>query len=152
MRGRIPRPTALKLLEGARPCRINANEPKPPAARQARCPSWLGADAKRFWKRYRPLLKQAGILAETDHAMFEALCSTYGRCMELQRVIDEHGPTYRRDNGLEKIRPEFSALMQYNRTFLDFSRDFGMTPASRSRINATPIDDDWDDGLDDSIL
>ncbi len=46
-RGRKPKPTAVKQLEGNPGKRqLNANEPKP-AARAPSCPKWLEDDAKR---------------------------------------------------------------------------------------------------------
>jgi phage terminase small subunit len=50
-RGRPPKPTALKVLEGnpgKRP--LNQNEPKP-EKKAPNCPSWLLPDAKKEWRR-----------------------------------------------------------------------------------------------------
>jgi len=49
MRGRKPKPTQLKLLEGNRGHRpINGAEPKPPGA-QPTCPTHLSPTAKAEW-------------------------------------------------------------------------------------------------------
>jgi len=50
-RGRKPKPTALKVLEGnpgKRP--LNLNEPKP-EKKASKCPSWLEPEAKKEWRR-----------------------------------------------------------------------------------------------------
>ena len=50
-RGRKPKPTALKVLEGnpgKRP--LNDHEPIPPKG-ELKCPSWLLPEAKKEWKR-----------------------------------------------------------------------------------------------------
>ena len=61
-RGRKPKPTALKVLEGnpgGRP--LNLNEPKP-VKKAPRCPSWLEDEAKKEWKRMGKVLEQLGLL------------------------------------------------------------------------------------------
>ena len=50
-RGRKPKPTALKVLEGnpgKRP--LNDREPVPPKG-TLKCPAWLLPEAKKEWKR-----------------------------------------------------------------------------------------------------
>ena len=61
-RGRKPKPTAVKQLEGNPGKRqLNANEPKP-AARAPSCPKWLEDDAKKEWRRLAKQMEQLGIL------------------------------------------------------------------------------------------
>ena len=67
-RGRKPKPTALKMLEGnpgGRP--LNEAEPKP-QKKAPRCPPWLEDEAKREWKRMAKVLEQMGLLTEMDMA------------------------------------------------------------------------------------
>ena len=67
-RGRKPKPTALKALEGnpgKRP--LNEHEPVPPKA-TLRCPAWLEAEAKKEWKRLIIFIKQ--IVLKQVHTMF----------------------------------------------------------------------------------
>ena len=67
-RGRKPKPTAVKQLEGNPGKRqLNANEPKP-AARAPSCPKWLEDDAKKEWRRLAKQMEQLGILTEVDMA------------------------------------------------------------------------------------
>lgn len=50
-RGRKPKPTAVKVLEGNPGKRsLNTGEPKP-EKKAPRCPSWLEEEAKEEWKR-----------------------------------------------------------------------------------------------------
>ena len=50
-RGRKPKPTAVKVLEGNPGKRsLNTGEPKP-EKKAPRCPSWLEEEAKKEWKR-----------------------------------------------------------------------------------------------------
>jgi phage terminase small subunit len=64
MRGRKPKPTALKLIEGnpgKRP--ITGSEPKPPSTLPT-CPSHLSASAKAEWKRLAHTLNTIGLLKQ----------------------------------------------------------------------------------------
>ena len=59
-RGRKPKPTALKVLEGnpgKRP--MNMNEPVPPKG-TVKCPAWLEPEAKKEWKRLASSLEAMG--------------------------------------------------------------------------------------------
>jgi phage terminase small subunit len=73
MRGRKPKPTYLKVLEGnpgRRP--PNAGEPKP-ARRAPTCPSHLCPAAKAEWKRLAQQLSVLRILTELDRAALAAI-------------------------------------------------------------------------------
>ena len=61
-RGRKPKPTALKKLEG-NPGKRPLNELEPlPQVTMLRCPNWLEPEAKKEWRRLAPVLIGAGIL------------------------------------------------------------------------------------------
>ena len=69
-RGRPPKPTAIKELEGnpgKRP--LNKNEPKP-KAKAPKCPPWLESDAKKEWRRLSKELEAMGLLTQVDMAAF----------------------------------------------------------------------------------
>ena len=74
-RGRKPKPTAVKVLEGNPGKRsLNTNEPKP-VKKAPRCPAWLEDEAKKEWKRMAKQMEQLGILTEIDMAAFCRLLS-----------------------------------------------------------------------------
>ena len=80
-RGRKPKPTALKELEGnpgGRP--LNHNEPKP-AKKAPRCPSWLEDEAKKEWKRMGKVL-EAG---SADRNGYGCLCRILPSICPLER-------------------------------------------------------------------
>ena len=90
-RGRKPKPTAVKQLEGNPGKRqLNANEPKP-AARAPSCPKWLEDDAKKEWRRLAKQMEQLGILTEVDMAAFAGYCQAYARWKEAEEFISRHG-------------------------------------------------------------
>jgi phage terminase small subunit len=82
MRGRKPKPTALKLIDGnpgKRP--IAGREPKPPAT-QPTCPAHLAATAKSEWKRLAGVLNEIGLLTRIDRTVLATYCQAYGRWVE----------------------------------------------------------------------
>ena len=61
MRGRKPKPTSLKLLDGTRADRINHDEPAmPPASTEP--PDWLDETARAHWGDLAPVLQSSGLL------------------------------------------------------------------------------------------
>ena len=70
-RGRTPKPTALKELEGNpghRP--LNDKEPRPKSKALA-CPSNLSKEAKKEWRRLCKEMEQEGVLTGWDMRIFE---------------------------------------------------------------------------------
>jgi phage terminase small subunit len=113
VRGRKPKPTALKILAGDQPCRINTREPIIPGAGAPDPPAWLGNFGVDIWKRLAPVLASAGLLSLGDVPAFEQLCDEYD--------------TIRRDPLNSAARDRYRRLLV----------EFGLTPSSRSRIKST---------------
>lgn len=112
MRGRKPKPVALKILEGAQPCRINRNEPVVPAG-STEPPSWLDGKALDHWRELAPILREAGLLTSADRPALAQLCEAYRR--------------WREDPDDSKAQDLYRRLLV----------EFGLTPSSRSRIKTT---------------
>lgn len=76
-RGRKPKPTAMKELEG-NPGKhpLNTSEPKPNKKAPA-CPKWLEPEAKKEWRRLAKQMEAIGILTEVDMAAFAGYCQAY---------------------------------------------------------------------------
>ena len=84
-RGRKPKPTAVKVLEGNPGKRsLNTNEPKP-VKKAPRCPAWLEDEAKKEWKRMAKQMEQLGILTEIDMAAFAGYCQAYARLLSMEQ-------------------------------------------------------------------
>lgn len=145
-RGRKPKPTALKMLEGnpgGRP--LNEAEPKP-QKKAPRCPPWLEDEAKREWKRMAKVLEQMGLLTEMDMAAFAGYCQAYARWKEAEEFLTQHGSMVRTPNGYLQQVPQVSIAQTNMKIMLKFCEQFGLTPSARSRIVggeavADPADD-----------
>ena len=137
VRGRKPKPTALKVLEGNpghRP--LNKKEPMP-KGKLPRCPDWLEDDAKKEWKRLGKVLAEMGMLTEIDRAAFAGYCQAYARWKGAEEFITQHGDMVRTPNGYLQQVPQVSIAQTYLKIMNKFAEQFGLTPSSRSRIIAS---------------
>ena len=135
-RGRKPKPTAVKVLEGNPGKRsLNTGEPKP-EKKAPRCPAWLEDEAKKEWKRMAKQMEQLGILTEIDMAAFAGYCQAYARWKEAEEFITQHGSILRTKSGYVQPVPQVSIAQTYLKIMNRFAEQFGLTPSSRSRIIA----------------
>lgn len=152
-RGRKPKPTHLKVLEGnpgKRP--LPQNEPKPkPIAPKA--PAWLDPAAKKLWKHLGPQLELLGLLTAVDGAAFEAACQSYATWVKCEKYLKDNGLTVEvqkeGDDGnlytsYIQQRPEVSIGNKALQAFKAFCTEFGLTPASRTRIDLKPLGEEID--------
>lgn len=150
-RGRKPTPTAIKQLEGnpgKRP--LNDKEPKP-ERKAPPCPKWLDKEAKKEWKRLASKMEMMGVLTEVDMAAFAGYCQSYARWRENEEFISKNGSLVRTPSGYWQQVPQVSMAQQYLKQMGRFAEQFGLTPASRSRIisdeNSTCVSDEMEDLL-----
>lgn len=147
-RGRTPKPTAIKQLEGnPGKRRLNANEPKP-KAKAPSCPKWLEDDAKKEWRRLAKQMEQLGILTEVDMAAFAGYCQAYARWKAAEEFISKHGAIVKTPSGYWQQVPQVSIAQQYLKQMSKFCEQFGLTPASRSRIVSDSGTDNSDDTME----
>ena len=142
----IPIPTNLKKLRGTdRPCRTNAKEPAPQKMDQLEPPEWLSDEEKEEWYAVIEGLHFSGIMTVSDInalSMYCRLWAAWKRESEegLSNTDQEFG------NNNKKISTHFRSSSELFKQLLPLMREFGMTPSSRTRINAevpkqeSPID------------
>lgn len=136
LRGRKPKPTAIKKLEGnpgRRP--LNHHEPQP-GKKAPRCPAWLEDEAKKEWKRTGKILERLGLLTELDMAAFAGYCQAFARWKEAEEFISKHGTIIRTPSGYLQQVPQVSIAQTNLKIMLKFCEQFGLTPSARSRIAA----------------
>ena len=148
-RGRKPKPTAIKKLEGV-PGKRKLNEREPqPAGNAPACPKWLEPDAKKEWRRLVRELEQLGVLTEIDMTAFASYCQAYARWKEAETFISEHSSVVRTPSGYLQQVPQVSIAQSYLKVMNRLAEQFGLTPAARSRIFAETqrAQDEMDDLL-----
>lgn len=135
-RGRKPKPTAIKVLEGNPGKRnLNLREPKP-EKKAPRCPNWLEPEAKKEWRRMIKQLEKLGVLTEVDMAAFAGYCQAYSRWKEAEEFITKHGTIVKTPSGYWQQVPQVSIAQSYLKIMSRFCEQFGLTPSARSRIVA----------------
>ena len=148
-RGRKPLPTAIKVLEGdrgkgRRP--INKNEPVPPQG-VIKFPSWLMPEAKKEWKRLAPALEAMGVLTMADEKDFAGYCQAYARWREAEEFITQHGSIFKTPSGYVQQVPQVSIAQQNLKIMQSLASEFGLSPATRSRIVTGSSDAASDDPM-----
>lgn len=148
--GRKPKPTAIKILEGNPGKRaLNDREPQP-EKKAPSCPRWLEKEGKREWRRLAVKLERMGLLTEVDMAAFAGYCQAYARWKENEEFITKHGSLVRTPSGYWMQIPQVSIAQQYMKQMERFAEQFGLTPASRSRLIAddkSQVKDEMDELL-----
>jgi P27 family predicted phage terminase small subunit len=144
MRGRKPKPTALKLVAGNPGRRkLNAKEAKPKRVIPAP-PAHLTPAALVAWGSLSKGLDRLGLLTEIDALALEQLCEDYVEIVELRADVAANGRfqtvTTQSGDKMERTRPAATQLADAERRFRAMLAEFGMTPSSRSRVTATPED------------
>lgn len=135
MRGRKPKPTVLKVLEGNPGKRsINDREPAVPDGIPD-CPDWLDAEAKAEWYRMAKVLKDMHLLSLADRTALAAYCVAYSRWVEAETQVKKYGMIVKSPHkGFPMKSPYLTVADQAMESMRKFMVEFGLTPSSRSRI------------------
>jgi P27 family predicted phage terminase small subunit len=135
MRGRKPKPTTLKILEGnpgRRP--LNDREPLAPAE-VPECPDFLDEEARAEWFRMAKVLQDMGLLTRADRAALAAYCVVYSRWVTAERQVQRLGTIVKSPlKNFPMKSPYLTVADQALETMRKFMVEFGLTPSSRSRI------------------
>lgn len=135
MRGRKPKPTVLKLMEGnpgKRP--LNDREPVPPPE-IPECPEFLDAEAHAEWDRTSQVLAEMGLLTKADRSALAAYCVAYSRWVQAEAQVARYGTIVKSpQKGFPMKSPYLTVADQALETMRKLMVEFGLTPSSRSRI------------------
>lgn len=140
MRGRKPKPTALKRLRGnpgKRP--LPAHEPDLPVIADASTPRELARDAQAIeeWRRLAPMLQAAKVLTDGDRASLIALCQVWSRYLTATAQLLDADLVVKSRHGHRQPNPYIGVANRALAQCLKLWAELGLTPASRSRVQAT---------------
>lgn len=143
MAGRRPLPTAVKKLRGNPGKRkLNADETKVKLEAPT-MPENLPELAQAEWKSIVPELMQLGVLSSIDGKALAAYCYCFSRWIEAENEIADRGilieETIYNKDGEEvgyriKRNPAIPVVNEALRQMKSFLIEFGLSPASRSRL------------------
>ena len=138
----IPKPSSIARAEGnPGKRRLNDCEPQPRNV-SPKCPAHLDESARKEWKRLVPVLRRMRVLTEADGMALANLCQTYSTMIKAQVKLSELGLLYKSPSGYVMQSPLLNVVNQCIDTITKLSREFGLTPAARSRIIARIEEED----------
>lgn len=138
-RGPAPTPTALRVLRGDQPKRINLHEPRPRELAPDR-PPWLSEHAAEEWDRVVPDLVRMGTAKAVDAIGLAAYCEAVARFRAASALVSASGPLVIGRDGLAHKNPAVAQARDASYEVRLWAREFGLTPSSRSplRIEVSP--------------
>lgn len=138
LRGPAAKPTEQKKLEGTyRADRAPKNEPKPPVMIPP-CPSWLTVEGKREYRKLARLLVDMRVMTEADRLALAALASQFAKWLEAERMVQVGGRVLTSEKGGMYLNPWEGIANTALKNMTALMAQFGLTPASRARIEAQP--------------
>ena len=122
---------------------MNPNEPQPPVD-AGDPPDDLEGRPREIWEELAPILCDTGVLTLADRSAFGTLCMEMALLERLQKSVHRRR-NYINERGEPKRHPDMISMRESQAIVLTLEREFGMTPSSRSRVDATPPPPDMDD-------
>lgn len=146
MPGPARKPTIQKALGGTlQPSRTNKHEPVPAVALPLP-PDWLSERARAYWGEIGAVLLNMQVVTAADSLALQLLTETMAEWAEARQAVigtgsragvglvyemlTESGQTMRRPN------PEVAQASDAMKRALRMMTEFGLTPASRSKVSA----------------
>ncbi|KQU53959.1 hypothetical protein ASG67_17900 [Sphingomonas sp. Leaf339] len=134
MRGRRPKPTALKELEGnPGKRRLNRGEPKPNGDLYA-APEWMSATQRDGWA-YAITHAPHGLLKQLDRSVLAIWVVAEDMHREAAEKIAQYGLLTKSPNaGLPLQSPYLAILNKQAQLMLKAGSELGFSPSSRTRV------------------
>lgn len=142
MKGRKPKPTVLKLVQGnpgRRP--VSSDEFRPDAAIPD-CPPHLKGEAKLEWERITQVLNAHGMISEADRGALAMVCTLWDRYVTAELMIERArdaapatgGLFMKSPNGFPIQSPWLAVSNKAMEQYKSMCAEFGLTPSSRVRV------------------
>lgn len=141
--GRTPQPSKIRLITGnpgKRP--INKQEPQPAEGIPKKPKNFLTEEASAEWDRIVPQLTACGLLTHLDFAALLGYCMTYSDYIMATREVQRLGPVITCPNGALQKNPYMAQANASLKLLRGFMADFGLSPASRSRVTVAEGSED----------
>lgn len=149
------KPTALKKLRGNPGKRkINKREPKPMAG-APELPAHLSTLAKKAWRRLVPILLAMNVLTIADGDALAGYCTAIEQWILASAAITKYGILVAEldettGTASLKTNPAVRVRSDALRHMRSFESEFGLTPASRSKLQVH-ADNDKPDAFEDFL-
>jgi P27 family predicted phage terminase small subunit len=135
-RGPHGAPTALRLIRGDQPSRINLDEPKPADVKVV-CPDWVADWGQRLWRQLAPDLVDKQVLTFWDVPLFASGCDWWALYREATQDVWKRGTLVKGSRGQVKNPNVEVARAAFESAVKIFAR-FGLTPSDRAQLRLSP--------------
>lgn len=143
--GRIPKPTALKLIEGTyRADRGAANEPVPRSV-PMECPVDTSPVVKAIWNATVTELQAMKTAYASDADALMCYCEAVAIHRRASALIAKSDVLIKGLNGHPVRNPALVVQKNAAGIIRGFAQEFGLTPSARTRIEVKGTDDGADD-------
>lgn len=140
MKGRKPKPTALKRLSGNPGGRkLNDNEPEFTLITDVEPPTWLSDKAVTMWETVMPELLRNKVLTVADIHNVEVFCMAYNRWRQAEDDIKVNGVTITNESTTIK-NPAVTVVNEATNQMMKFGALLGLDPSSRQRLSGAAKD------------
>ena len=155
LRGPAPKPTSIREREGNLSHRpLPPREPRPQLG-EPEMPDYLDEEAKNEWNRLVPILLDMRVLTTADRLQLASLCQAYSmlvqahESMRMAAKAGGSGLLMKTPGGYIQQSPLLGIINGQVEIINKISRDFGLTPSSRTRVEALAEtrDGDFEDEL-----
>ncbi|WP_428001808.1 phage terminase small subunit P27 family [Acidovorax sp.] len=154
-RGPLPKPHALKVLEGNAGKRsLDLAAGVNPRIEIPSAPRHLGKEAAKEWKRITPLLEDLGLISGLDRAALALYCQAAGRLAELEtafngkvKKLEADGKDYAdavyeasysvTPSGYAQQSVIVQLIGKHREQLNRYLMHFGLSPAARGRVQAS---------------
>jgi P27 family predicted phage terminase small subunit len=109
------------------------------------CPKYLQGEAQKQYKKMAKKLARIGLMTELDDLALSMLCQGWQEYLDNTEQVKKSGMLVKSPNGFPVLNPYLIAANQALKKVRALLAEFGMTPASRSRIHAATTCDESDD-------
>ena len=155
MRGPLPKPARLKLVQGNPGKRhLNLSDGINPRVEVPSAPKHLGIEARKEWKRITPLLEELGLISGLDRSALALYCQAVGRLAELETAFNglvasmvDSGVSYAdavyrasyatTPSGYAQQSVLQQLLRSHREQVNRYLMHFGLSPAARGRVQAS---------------
>ena len=154
-RGPLPKPHALRVLEGNAGKRsLDLSAGVNPRIEVPSAPRHLGKEAAKEWKRITPILYELGLISGLDRAALALYCQAAGRLSELETAFNgqvqskvDAGANYAdavyeashtvTPSGYAQQSVIVQLIGKHREQLNRYLMHFGLSPAARGRVQAS---------------
>jgi P27 family predicted phage terminase small subunit len=140
MRGRIPTPTAIHILQGTFRKNRHGSAPQPESA-IPKAPPEMDKTARKLWSYYARRLAKVRVLTGLDREALAIYCSAAARRAKAEAEIAKTGEVIRTPAGFATVSPWLTVATKSAELMLRYGQELGLSPAARTRIKTAPATD-----------